>query len=565
MNARILRKWGLQKFVMSSQWITVLTILVVIFVDKCEATIDNKNNNRRIEYPNMRPFRRKPPSLGVVGEDSASASTSAAAAYSSVPNFHSQISLNNNNNNNNNRHHHFNLNDNNNDNINYDKSLIRKTSLTSSANIDINNMMEPRTAFLNIPPTTAFNHDSHVNLHLHPLITKLSPVNDITLNYNYNGPESESDFESKSKFESESESDNYRFRRNSYSSYHQRRLHHQQQQQQIRQQQHHNQRQLNFRNNRRPQRRRRGRYCSARDPEQLAFEAPTVFEGKLISMSFDRRANFSISFEVLHEFKTQKGYILPRQVRLQFSYLNGSGECDIYREYLKPRGLVRVNDLEQGRLYYLFVRQIDLANFTILGQPIRKTRHTTEKLLRGVSNQYAQTASITSLTLVNKTIHSGRKVRILCKVSGQPTPKITWFKDNKSINRDKHLYSFNHTRRKSELTILSFNSSDAGTYECRAKNKAGTSPVRRQIVIETPLTPLPTKGPMEDGEPCNPAMSRMCLNGATCRYMKTLRVPFCQCADGFIGERCSEKEWEIMPTSPTGYRAEGIWSLQSHG
>lgn len=403
MNARILRKWGLQKFVMSSQWITVLTILVVIFVDKC-ATIDN---NRRIEYPNMRPFRRKPPPplLAVATEADSAA---AAAAYSSVPNFHSQITLNNNNNNNNN---HFNLNDNiinnnnknhnHNDNINYDKSLIRKTSLTSSANIDVNMMERRRNAFLNIPPTTQqpllinFNnnhHDSHVNLQLHPLITKLSPVNDITLNYNDPAEDRE-----------DAESDSYRYRRNSirsYSSYHhqqqQRRLHHQQQQQQQQHYNHQRQRQHNFKNNnnnnnnRRPPRKRRGRYCSARDPEQLAFEAPTVFEGKLISMSFDRRANFSISFEVLKEFKTQKGYILPKQVRLQFSYLNGSGECDIYRESLKPRGLVRENDLEQGRLYYLFVRQIDLANFTILGQPIRKTRHTTEKLLRGVSNQYGE-------------------------------------------------------------------------------------------------------------------------------------------------------------------------------
>lgn len=379
MNARILRKWGLQKFVMSSQWITVLTILVVIFVDKC-ATIDN---NRRIEYPNMRPFRRKPPPLMAVAEEA----SVAAAAYSSVPNFHSQITLNNNfnnNNNNNNNHHHFNLNDN--DNINYDKNLIRKTSLTSSANIDVNIMR--RNAFLNIPPTTQLktktNHDSHVNLQLHPLITKLSPVNDITLNYN-------------DPVSSQLESDSSRYRRNSmrsspssYSSYHQRRIHHQQQLRQQQQQHHNHQRQHNNNNYRRPPKRRRGRYCSARDPEQLAFEAPTVFEGKLISMSFDRRANFSISFEVLKEFKTQKGYILPKQVRLQFSYLNGSGECDIYREFLKPRGLVRVNDLEQGRLYYLFVRQIDLANFTILGQPIRKTRHTTEKMLRGVSNQYGE-------------------------------------------------------------------------------------------------------------------------------------------------------------------------------
>uniref|UniRef100_T1GDN5 Ig-like domain-containing protein n=1 Tax=Megaselia scalaris TaxID=36166 RepID=T1GDN5_MEGSC len=139
----------------------------------------------------------------------------------------------------------------------------------------------------------------------------------------------------------------------------------------------------------------------------------------------------------------------------------------------------------------------------------------------------AQTASITSLTVINKTIHYGRDVRILCKVRGQPPPKITWFKDDKSINRDKHLYSFNHTRRRSELTIKSFNSSDAGTYECRAKNKAGNIPVRRHITINLPLTPLSTRRPIDDGEPCDDHMSKMCLNGGTCKFDNKLRLAFC--------------------------------------
>lgn len=345
MNARILRKWGLQKFVMSSQWIAVLTILVVIFVDKC-ATIDN---NRRIEYPNMRPFRRKPPSLSLL--PSFSESSVAAAAVPSVPKFHSQ-------------------------NIHNDNLKSFETSLTSSANIDVRN------AFLNIPPTYIHNNIKNNNfknlnsqLHLHPLITKLTPVNDINLNYK------------------EPDDSSYRYRRNSMrssqasSSY----QHHQQQQQQQRRINNHqhqpHRRQPHFKS-RPPKRRNRRRYCSARDPEQLAFEAPTVFEGKLISMSYDRRANFSISFEVVKEFKKQIGYRLPDQVRLQFR--NGSGECDIYRESLKPRGLVRENELEIGRLYYLFVEQIDLANFTILGQPIRKTKHTKEKLERGINSTYGE-------------------------------------------------------------------------------------------------------------------------------------------------------------------------------
>jgi len=58
----------------------------------------------------------------------------------------------------------------------------------------------------------------------------------------------------------------------------------------------------------------------------------------------------------------------------------------------------------------------------------------------------AQNASITSITSVpnNTTIEHGRELRIVCKVSGQPPPKVTWFKDDKSINRKRNVYQFKH-------------------------------------------------------------------------------------------------------------------------
>lgn len=37
-------------------------------------------------------------------------------------------------------------------------------------------------------------------------------------------------------------------------------------------------------------------------------------------------------------------------------------------------------------------------------------------------------------------------VRLICKVKGQPPPKVTWFKDNKSINRDRLNYNFIHLK-----------------------------------------------------------------------------------------------------------------------
>lgn len=144
----------------------------------------------------------------------------------------------------------------------------------------------------------------------------------------------------------------------------------------------------NHNRNNNSNRQRRRRYCSARDPRTLAFEAPTVFEGKIKSMTPDRQANFSVTVEILKVYKQQANFTLPRQVRLQFSYKNAS-ECDIYREEFRHRGFVR-DELEQGKIYFLFVKQISLGNFTILGQPIKKISRTAKDVEIGVSEKYGE-------------------------------------------------------------------------------------------------------------------------------------------------------------------------------
>uniref|UniRef100_A0A1B0BRR2 Vein beta-barrel domain-containing protein n=1 Tax=Glossina palpalis gambiensis TaxID=67801 RepID=A0A1B0BRR2_9MUSC len=164
-------------------------------------------------------------------------------------------------------------------------------------------------------------------------------------------------------------------------------IHHnirQQQHQQQQQQQQHQQQQQQQQRLRKHTR----RYCSARDPAQLAFEAPTVFEGKIVSMTPDRRSNFSATVEVREIFKQQIGFHLQKYLRLQFAYGNSSGECDIYREQLRLRGLVRGDTIEPGRIYLLFVQQIDNGNFTILGQPIRRTRRVVDAVRNAVSENY---------------------------------------------------------------------------------------------------------------------------------------------------------------------------------
>lgn len=51
------------------------------------------------------------------------------------------------------------------------------------------------------------------------------------------------------------------------------------------------------------------------------------------------------------------------------------------------------------------------------------------------------------------------------------------------LNVLHHVYVFVILRKRSELIIRSFNTSDAGRYECRAKNKVNRNIEHKAIVI----------------------------------------------------------------------------------
>jgi len=102
-------------------------------------------------------------------------------------------------------------------------------------------------------------------------------------------------------------------------------------------------------------------------------------------------------------YKQQHDLQLPTLVRLQFALSNSSGECDIYRERLMPRGMLRSgNDLQQASdiSYMMFVQQTNPGNFTILGQPMRVTHLVVEAVETAVSENYSEWISILNLKWV---------------------------------------------------------------------------------------------------------------------------------------------------------------------
>ncbi|XP_069162832.1 uncharacterized protein [Procambarus clarkii] len=90
----------------------------------------------------------------------------------------------------------------------------------------------------------------------------------------------------------------------------------------------------------------------------------------------------------------------------------------------------------------------------------------------------------------------------------------------------------------SQLTVRSATEGDAGVYKCVAKSVAGQASAQAMIRVVPPIDPhifvddCPNLG--------------YCLNGGTCMMFKIVGELVCQCAEGFKGQRCQEKE--VYPT-----------------
>lgn len=139
----------------------------------------------------------------------------------------------------------------------------------------------------------------------------------------------------------------------------------------------------------------RGRnWCPDMDVGNRAFLAPTVFEGKARSMSSVRNpgSNYAVTFEVKQVYKSQPGF-LPLQkndsVRLHFrdktvpgkSTLCANGDT-VEQQQLQARapqkerdsaGVVRAN-IKRGKVYLVFVNRVGPRNFTILGEPVIRSK-----------------------------------------------------------------------------------------------------------------------------------------------------------------------------------------------
>ncbi|CAF2489671.1 unnamed protein product [Rotaria sp. Silwood2] len=95
--------------------------------------------------------------------------------------------------------------------------------------------------------------------------------------------------------------------------------------------------------------------------------------------------------------------------------------------------------------------------------------------------------------LADVAVNIGENARIQCQYSGNPTPTITWYKDEKPIPKNDQRFTITQeTSTLSVLTIHNTNMDDKGVYSVKLTNKAGEVEGKANLVIK-PIKPNITR------------------------------------------------------------------------
>lgn len=110
--------------------------------------------------------------------------------------------------------------------------------------------------------------------------------------------------------------------------------------------------------------------------------------------------------------------------------------------------------------------QLESTGSLIVQQPAAK----------GVAPQFQQ-------RLKDQRSQQNATCEMLCIVSGDPLPLITWFKDGKILPNDARFVQSYDDGKTAKLTLIDALSPDAGVYECVAKNTAGEARCKARLNI----------------------------------------------------------------------------------
>ncbi|XP_076685149.1 membrane-bound neuregulin protein vein [Andrena cerasifolii] len=298
-------------------------------------------------------------------------------------------------------------------------------------------------------------------------------------------------------------------------------------------------------------------WCPDVDVGNRAYLAPTVFEGKARSMSSVRKpgSNYAVTFEVKQVYKSQPGF-QPLQkndsVRLHFRDKSAPGKSTVcgydtdgkqqqqQQQRDNQSGVVRAN-IKRGKVYLVFVNRVGPRNFTILGEPVIRSKKNEQAVQAVVRPDYVREVTLSELR--DSIARLRERVKLVCRTRGSPPPRVHWLKDGIPLHPRRGL-RIQHKRRRSKVVISSAKPEDSGRYECVAESTSGhRASLAAQLLVahDTRIPDTTTAAWPRQEQPC-PMAGDFCMNGGTCLFFETVGEPACRCAEGFTGLRCETKD-----------------------
>ncbi|XP_075970965.1 membrane-bound neuregulin protein vein [Anticarsia gemmatalis] len=265
-------------------------------------------------------------------------------------------------------------------------------------------------------------------------------------------------------------------------------------------------------------------YCERADVAWRAYRAPAAFEARVQSLASDA-ATVQVR-RVLH----RQGH-WPRDdavIRLKLP----TDPLDCSSRFEVP--------LKNRRNYIVFAERRG-HSAVALGPPLKRTGKLIKRIRAVYKPGYSSPARVEPMQSVRTT--RGNRVRLECKASARPPPRISWYKDGKPV-ADIALRRFRvqNFRRRSVLVIRHARSEDSASYECRAQGAVGPPAIASaNVSVLPPVTN--TNDDSSLGSPCPmPDPSSYCLNGGTCLFFEIVQEQACKCPEGFNGQRCENKD-----------------------
>ncbi|XP_014358630.1 protein vein isoform X1 [Papilio machaon] len=265
-------------------------------------------------------------------------------------------------------------------------------------------------------------------------------------------------------------------------------------------------------------------YCERADVAWRAYRAPAAFEARVQSLAHD-----AATVQVRRVLRRQGRW--PREDSIL--------RLELPREPLECSGRFEV-PLENRKNYIVFAERHGHAAVA-LGPPLRRTAKLMRRVRAVYRQGYSSPARVEAMSDVR--VSRGGRVRVECRASGRPPPRISWYKDGKPV-ADIALRRFRvqNYRRRSVLVIRHARKEDAARYECRAQGATGPPAVASaNVTVLLPAAAPPDTASL--GAPCPmPDPASYCLNGGTCLYFELVQEQACKCPEGFNGQRCENKD-----------------------